>query len=258
MKLVILPILLLLVFQNTIKSQTDSDTGFVPDRPGMATPPDILTMGFLQVETGFQFDNYDFGNFQNENFLFPSILLRYGIQKNVEIRIQSDYAFTIATDSLATSTEHGLNPITIGTKIKFIEQQNLIPNVSFLINLTLPFLGKKDFRPDSYAPFLCLLFSNSVSENLNVCYNYGISWDGSTSKPTQFYALCLGANLNTQWSIFIEGYGFTNQETNSDFYIDAGFAYLINDHFQIDLSGAKNLNSSSDYYCLSTGITWKF
>jgi hypothetical protein len=258
MKFIFLLILLLLVFQNATKSQTDNNNSFVPDRPGMATPPDILTMGFLQVESGFQYDKYVFGNYQNRNFLFPSILVRYGIQNNVEVRIQTDYVFNIVTDSLVTSSVNGINPITIGTKIKFIEQQNLIPNISFLLNLTLPYTGKKDFRIENFAPSLCLLFSNSLSDNLNVCYNYGISWDGTTSEPAQFYALCLGANLNANWCTFIEGYGFTDQESNSNFYSDAGFAYLINDHLQIDLSGAKSIDSSSDYYCFSTGITWKF
>ncbi len=90
MKILFLQILLLLVLQTMVKSQTDSSINFVPDRPGMATPPNILTSKRFQVEDGFQFEKYNNGILRNENFLFSSLLLRYGFVKYVEIRIQSD------------------------------------------------------------------------------------------------------------------------------------------------------------------------
>jgi hypothetical protein len=90
MKILFLQILLLLVLQTMVKSQTDSSINFVPDRPGMATPPNILISKRFQVEDGFQFEKYNNGILRNENFLFSSLLLRYGFVKYVEIRIQSD------------------------------------------------------------------------------------------------------------------------------------------------------------------------
>lgn len=257
MKILLLQIVILLVFHTIVKAQIDSSNNFVPDRPGMATPPNTLTSRNFQVEDGFQFEKYNDGNLRNENFLFSSLLLRYGLVKNFEVRIQSDFAYNKIIDSATTSAICGLNPLTIGTKIKFIEQRKAIPNISILFNLTIPFIGKKDFRPNNFAPSFCILMSNSISEKLNVCYNYGMSWDGSSSEPTHFYALCFGANLNTKWSAFVEGYGFSNHQTNSEFHIDAGFAYLINNHFQIDLSAAGYLNSFLNYYCLNAGIAWK-
>lgn len=258
MKILLLQISLLLIVHSTVKSQTDSINNFVPDRPGMATPPDILTFKYFQVENGFQYEKYNDGIVQNENFLYSSLLLRYGVVKNAEIRIQSDYAYYKTNDSSTTSAVYGLNPITIGTKIKLIEQRKVIPNISFLLNLTLPFIGKKEFKPDNIAPSICILMSNSISEKFNLCYNYGLSWDGNTSQPVHFCALCLGANLKPKLSTFIEGYCLSNQQTNSEFYTDAGFAYLLNDHLQIDLSATGYLNSFLDYYCLNAGIAWKF
>lgn len=257
MKILTLQILLFLVLHPMVKSQTDNSISFVPDRPGMATPPNILTAKHFQIEDGFQYEKNDNGILRNENLLFSSLLFRYGVVKNFELRIQSDYAYNKIKDTATTSIIYGLNPITLGSKINLIEQKRAIPTISFLFNLTLPFVGNKEFKPDNFAPSFFLLFSNDISEKLNVSYNYGMSWDGSSSEPTHFYALCLGANLNSNWSTFIEGYGFSNQQTNSSFYIDAGFAYLINDHLQIDLSAVGYLNSFLDYYLLNAGIAWK-
>jgi len=99
--------------------------------------------------------------------------------------------------------------------------------------------------------------SNDITERLNISYNYGMIWNGNSSVHTNFFALCLGAGLNSRWSTFIEGYGFSNQFAKSEFYVDAGFAYLINSHFQIDVSAAGYLNSPQNYYLINTGFAWK-
>lgn len=256
MRFILSLIIFFLTIQSLVKSQTSDSANFVPDRPGIATPPDILTTRSLQLEDGFQYENSTDGITHNENYLFSSLLLRYGVIKNAEVRIQTDYAYN-KEESNTTSKIKGLNPITIGTKIKLSGQRKILPNVTLLLNVTLPYLGKKEFRPDKLAPSLYVLMSNDISQKLNVCYNYGMIWDGSSSSPTHFYALCLGANIDSRWSTFIEGYGFSNQSTRPANYIDAGFAYLITGHLQIDLSAAGYLNSFTNYYLLNTGIAWK-
>jgi len=74
----------------------------------------------------------------------------------------------------------------------------------------------------------------------------------------RFTDLTQYANLKPKLSTIIEGYCLSNQQTNSEFYTDAGFAYLLNNHLQIDLSATGYLNSFLDYYCLNAGIAWKF
>jgi hypothetical protein len=256
MKLILLLIILFLTIQSLVKSQTSDSTSFVPDRPGMATPPAILGTRSFQIEDGFQHENTTDGITQYENYLFSSLLVRYGISKHFEVRIQTDYAEN-KERSTSTSSITGLNPVTIGSKIKLVRQQKILPNISLLLNVTFPYVGKKEFLPYNPAPSFYILMSNDITQKLNVCYNYGMIWDGSSSSPTHFSALSLGANLDSRWSTFIEGYGFSNQSTKPAYYIDAGFAYLITGHLQIDLSAAGSLNSFTNYYMLNTGIAWK-
>jgi hypothetical protein len=254
-----IPPLLFLLFLFSylnVRSQTIDTSEFVPDRPGMATPPAILTKKSLQIEDGIQYEDYFNGLIHNKNYMFSSLLLRYGVLNNVEVRVQSDYVYNTEVANV-TSTTKGLDPITLGSKIKLAEQRKLLPNISLLLNVTLPFTGKKEFRPDKFAPSVYILMSNDITEKINVCYNYGLSWDGSSSAPTHFYALCLGANLNRRWSAFMEGYGYSSQSANPDFYIDAGVAFLITHHLQLDCSASGYLNSFTKYYLLSAGIALK-
>lgn len=241
----------------TVQSQNDSSNYFVPDRPGMATPPNILNFRNLQIEEGSQYEKYKQGKINTDNFLFFSPLLRYGISKKFEVRVQTDFVYNREKDSMAISTIDGFNPVTIGSKIKLVEQSKALPDISLMLNLTLPFVGKKEFRPDHLAPSLFILMSNSISEKLNLCYNYGLSWDGSSSVPTHFYAVCLGINLNDRLSTFIENFGYFNKRTNPEYYIDTGLAYLIAEHLQIDFSATGYLNSFFNNYTLNAGIAWK-
>jgi hypothetical protein len=245
-----------LVLCSTILAQTKDSTIFVPDRPGFATPPDIITRRVFEVEEGIQYENSTDGIMQNQNILLSSVLLRYGLLENAEVRIQTDYAYNIK-DGITHSEVYGFNPLTIGTKIKLVEQQGVVPNLSLLFNVTMPFFGKADFRPENAAPSFYLLMSNDITEVINFCYNYGMIWDGSSSIPTHFYAVCLSVNLNDKLSTFIENYGFLNKTTKPEFYLDAGFAYLITNHFQIDLTAAGYLNSFKDYYLFNIGFAWE-
>jgi Putative MetA-pathway of phenol degradation len=245
-----------LFLYSAVVAQTKDSTPFVPDRPGYATPPDIITRNVFEVEEGIQYENSTDRSIRNQNFLLSSVLLRYGLLQKAEIRIETDFAYNII-DGVNHSVVYGFNPITIGTKIKLLDQQGVVPNFSLLFNLALPFVGKDEFRPDNAAPSFYLLMANDLSETVNLCYNYGMIWDGSSSVPTHFFATCLGVNLNDELSTFIEGYGFLNRAVNPEFYIDAGFAYLITDHLQADITAAGHLNSFKDYYLFNIGFAWE-
>ena len=256
MRLLFSIILLLLFLNFAVKSQTNNSFSFIPDRPGMATPPSLLPSGNFQFEGASQYEKNKMGTANNYSFLFFSPLLRYGVVKNLEVRIQSDYTYNRTNDGLASSTTMGLDPVTIGSKIKLVEQHNVLPNISLLINLALPYLGNEEFRPVHLAPSAYILMSNSISEKLSLCYNYGLSWDGSSSVPNNFYAISLGIGLNKKLSTFIENYGYFTRGSDPSLYLDSGLAYLINDHLQIDLSATGNLRSFFRNYFFNTGIAW--
>jgi hypothetical protein len=256
LRLILSVIILFIILCITVTAQTKDSIPFVPDRPGFATPPDIITRNVFEVEEGIQYEKSTDGVIRNQNFLFSSVLLRYGLLENAELRIQTDFAYNI-TDGANHSVVYGFNPITIGTKVKLLKQQGIIPNFSLLFNLTLPFIGKDEFRPDNTAPSFYLLMANDLSETVNLCYNYGMIWDGSSSVPTHFYAVCLSVNLNDKLSTFIEGYGYFNQTAKPAFYLDLGLAYLITEHLQVDFTLAGYLNSLKDYYLLNIGFAWE-
>jgi hypothetical protein len=94
----------------SVAAQTNDTTPFVPERPGVSTPPEVLASGKFQLENGFQYTNFFTGAVHNENYLFSSLLLRYGLVKRVELRLQTDFAYNIAKDSTGNNMVYGLTP----------------------------------------------------------------------------------------------------------------------------------------------------
>jgi len=110
-KVIIIALLLSISFVS--KSQTVELPDISADRPGMATTPFILQPQKLQIETGFSYKKIKIEKTFQETILYNSTLLRYGINQNSEIRLQTDYA-QVKKDSLNIK---GFNPLTIGTKL---------------------------------------------------------------------------------------------------------------------------------------------
>lgn len=253
----IFPIFFILIFTYTSNGQTTDSIIFVPDRPGMATPPDILSFERIQIENGNTFENNIDGTVHHENYFMPAFLFRIGLLKNAEARIFMDYATKIETDSGITTKLNGLDPITFGTKIKLFKPRKILPKTSVLINLTLPFYGKTEFTPEYLAPSVFLLMSNSILKKLTLCYNYGMIWHGDLSPMTHFYAVSLGTSIFKKISIFTEVYGSTSKYERAGHYYDGGLAFLINNHIQIDVSAAGKFNSNNDYYFVNAGFAWQ-
>jgi len=235
------------------KSQTSELPDISADRPGMATPPSIIVPKCFQVETGYSYEKNKLEIPFQENILYNSTLLRYGINKNSEVRLQTDYA-RFKTDSVDIT---GFNPLTIGTKITVSEEKGIIPKTSILLNLTLPCFGEKSFRPQNMAPSIYLLMQNDISEKLNVCYNIGIEYDGETAIPTEFAAICLGYSITDQLSGFIENYDWFSKGTQPECFFDLGLACILGKNLQLDLSGNLNIQYPGNYFMINAGVSWR-
>ena len=98
---------------------------------------------------------------------------------------------------------------------------------------------------------------NNITDKFSICYNIGIQYDGVTSVPTKFAAICLGYNLTEKLSGFVENYNLFSRSTNPANFIDGGFAYLVRKNIQLDLSGNMYLQELKNYYTINFGVSWR-
>ena len=135
-------------------AQSDSPT-LSADRPGMATGPDITP--FLKVvwETGFE-STWD----GDPDFLLPTTMLRFGVTKFAELRLEYDGTFGRLYDR---HWSYDVQPLVIGTKVKIFEGYKWVPKISLMANLAIPLTACPTAMCNPIRPPRSTCFSKTTS-----------------------------------------------------------------------------------------------
>lgn len=240
-------LLFLIIF---FSAQSQEINPIQADRPDQTETPFIVPTGMFQVETGFLYQKNDKSS---TDYLAPTVLMKYGINENFELRLITDLAF----DQLNNEEFSGLKPLTIGFKVKIMEEKGILPKTSFIGHLSLPNAASSQFETDFFAPEFRFLMQHTLSDKISFSYNLGAEWDGFTAEPTFIYTTALGYSITDKFGSYIEIFGFAPQENKANHSTDAGFTYLISDNFMVDLSGGLGITSNAPNHFLSVGFSFR-
>lgn len=250
------------------KEQTNDEDfpeNIVTDRPDQTEAPQLTPVGYFQVEIGSQseYDNNKTDNVNTQSTLYNTTLWKYGVTKNFELRLITEYAadkmqFTSNSDLGDTVISYnGFNPIAVGSKIGLQKEHGIIPSISLITHLELPYLGSENYKPANIIPRFRFLFAHSLSDRFTFSYNLGAEWEDGSSVSTGIYTASLGASLFGNLSMFVEAYGFLKENSAADNRLDGGFTYVINNDIQLDCSGGIGLSEISPDYFISAGVSFR-
>lgn len=232
----------------------ESEPVISADRPGMATGVDILPFKKVQFETGFQWDYSDGAS----AITLPTAMLRVGLSDFAELRLQYDGTLT---ENIDAPWIYGVEPLTIGTKIRVLEGGQYVPTISFMANLAIP--STSDLAHTMHvAPSLYLLFQNDITDWFNVGYNVGVEWNGEDAIPATFLAICFGFGITDNFGAFLESYNYFTRydlstgKTAVDANLDFGFNYVVHPRVQLDLYASFNCQDPKSYSNIGLGIAW--
>ena len=255
------------------------------DRPDFTESPNVVPKGALQVETGFILEHntnivtYPFPGTATEEKTFRNTtlntsLLRYGLLENLELRF--NYALqsaklhkyevidqgqvwpspTALPDS-AFNASRGFSTSFIGFKTNLYKSDKM--SIGFLGHLYIPELASGDFAKVSgqkVAPEFLIPLTYDITDRFGIAVQYGLSWGGLTPNPTTSYTLALGYGITDKLSFYIEPYGFLTNGGDELHLVNGGFTYLINDDFQVDLTGGFGLNDAAPDNFLNCGASF--
>jgi len=235
-------------FINCASAQLDPiDT----DRPDQTESPVTINKKWIQIEHGFNVER------DNQISIFgSSTLFRYGLLKNVELRLETDFIHTPSTNFSPATTE--LQPIALGTKISLWEEKKWIPKTSLLIHAGIPFLAARSFKNFNAQPGIILAFQNNLSQTISWGYNACVEWDGENSSPNYIYTFSNGINLSKKLYGFLEVFGSVNKTDVPQHNFDAGFSLLINNNCKIDISSVAGLTKSAPDWSIAIGASVRF
>lgn len=229
------------------------------ERPGASFGTGVLQKGVFQVETGSQYQELKYGNVREKFWTYNNTYLRYGLLDNFEVRLSWD-AQEITTEVSGVEINDkmaGFTPLIASFKVGIAQENGILPQMAVIGNLFLPFAAGNDFKSDYTGGQMLLAFSNTLDAESSITYNVGVQWDGDAPQPSYSYTLSYGRTIIGDLSGFAEVYGSLPEGDQGENSWDAGFSYLINPDFQLDLSTGTGFDTDQEYF-VQAGVSYRF
>jgi hypothetical protein len=214
------------------------------DRPDQTESAVTVPRKYLQAELGFNKENYDFNNY---TLVFPTLLLKYGVSKRMELRLETTLAQEYIQKIPEPEITTGLDPFSIGCKIALTEEKGVLPKTSLIVDLGLPFTSTLYDKEQDLFPSFRFTMQHTLTETVGLGYNVGAEWDGYTATPVWIYTFSPNVSIGKRWYAYVEAFGFLSRLQHPQHNVDAGIAYYVSNNLKIDLSAGKGISKHPTY-----------
>jgi hypothetical protein len=233
----------------------------VTDRPTDSAAPVLVPRRTLQLELGYRWSRFDDDSGRIDSHLLPDLLARYGISRQVEVRLVAA-GWSLQTGDAAAPD--GFNDISLGAKFALAEARGRRPQMALLVDLSLP-VGHSELTNDHVIPKVLFLGANTLTDRLAVTYNVGPSLVTSTvageskTNVDLNYAVALSGAIGGPVTLFGELFGaFVSGSDRSDRHnFQAGTTILLTPLFQVDLRGGLGLVDNEPDCFVGAGLAFR-
>ncbi|MFA1773568.1 transporter [Rufibacter glacialis] len=257
------PLLLLsicfLSFKAVSQQAQQNTPEFETDRPTATESSRVVPIGLYQVETGFKYQKQKQAGIEKKEWLYPQALVRMGALEWAEIRVEATFRReTYREGDALLQMQEGLSMVRVGTKVNLLTPQGARPEISVLAMLELPW-GEDAFEPEQVAPELMLLFSNDLSEKINLQYNAGFQREqeeGEMENKLQFSA-ALSGKVSEKIILGAEFFGEKAQGSAVQNQIDASIQFLLLPNVQLDAIVGTGVSSQAPDFFAGGGVSFR-
>ena len=227
------------------------------DRPDFSETAQIVPIGWLQYEAGYQFSHVE------ERISLTTItnthqfeeVFRFGVNRRFEARaiINANTQHVDYTDTWNDPARFtGVNPITIGFKYNLLEESDLRPHVTWKSHLTLPWVAAGDYRVMTQGNLVLhqqrLLLEKRLLPWLNIASNIGVS--GGLQGSNGFinagmFSVATAVDVNNGYSVFAEYFTQWFVAGTQFFgtpYVDGGLTKQWSNDLQFDIYGGYDIS----------------
>ncbi len=251
---------LIFIISLLITYNVSAQEEIITDRPDQTESASVVPVNGIQYETGFALEMDETASYEVDNYIYNSSLFRIGVFENTEFRVGLGYSDEKYMSRLTDmeSSLSGLSPLHTGLKVKMTEEKGFLPEMALLASLDWPVTASRDMDPGNVVPAIRMAFAHTLSERFSLGYNLGTEWDGVSSEAAYFYSVALGAGLTERLGLFVESYGYFMESDENIHQFDAGFTYLVEKNFQLDVSGGVGLSENAPDSFVSFGFSYLF
>lgn len=211
------------------------------DRPNETESPNTVLAKHLQIESGFSFEQ----DHSDKTFEIPELVLRYGIIKNFEVRVETALKISHEDDS----NLFGIQPVVLGAKYHITDHKGAIPDIGVLARVSIPWMADNAYQEKYYSPEIRVLAQHELSKVTRLGYNLGIHWLPDSLQPEYVYTLSADHSLTKKIKLFVESYGFAVPQHHAENTVDTGLLFIVNKNIQLDfITGTGIMHANSEKF----------
>lgn len=241
-------------------SQEDNKSfdAIVTDRPDATEASSTVGKGVLQFETGGLYETFEANNTKSENYTYNTMLIRYGILDNLELRLGWNFVegVTKVNGNKLNNVMSGLTPLLLGMKIDITEENGAMPEIAIIGHVFPVFSASADYRPEYTGIDFRLSLSHTLSEKSSIGYNIGAQWGNDSPEAAAIYTVAYGYSITDKFGMYAELYGDLPEDHSANHYWDAGFTYLASNDLQLDVYFGTSITEGQDLL-LGVGFSYR-
>ena len=229
-------------------SNSKLDNPLVTDRPDATEASSTVGKGVLQFETGGLYESFKTNNIKNESYTYNTMLIRYGLLDNLELRLGWDFVEGVTTvnGNKLDNVTSGLSPLLLGLKLDIAEENGAMPEIALIGHVFPVFSAGQDYRPETTGVDFRLSLSHTLNEKSSLGYNIGAQWSDDSSEAAGIYTLAYGYSISDKWGMYAEVYGDLPEDSSANHFWDAGFTYLASNDLQFDAYLGTSITDGQD------------
>lgn len=255
---IILVILGISSFSAVSQDNQNNVDALVTDRPDATEASSTVGKGVIQFETGGLYESFEFNNIKSESYTYNTMLIRYGILDNVELRLGWDFieGTTKINNTKLDNVTSGLSPLLLGLKIDITEENGAIPEIALIGHVFPVFSASADYRPEYTGVDFRLSLSHTLSEKSSLGYNIGAQWGDDSAEAAAIYTIAYGYSISDKLGMYAELYGDLPEDSKANHYWDAGLTYLVSNDLQLDTYFGTSITQGQDLL-LGLGLSYR-
>jgi hypothetical protein len=228
--------------QDARTAAAESRDEMAADRPGFSEPPDVISRGTIQIESGLTYSAE--GGSGKRAVLGGSPLLRVGIGRRMEVRFGGD-GFRRESSGVGAGRRpaHGFSDFGAGAKFKLVDEAGARPAVGFSSTLSLP-VGRSGFTSGGYDPSFRLSTAKGLPGRLSLGANAGLALitNDNARFAQHLMALSLSRRLSDKVTASWEVYRVRQPDaTAPEWQVGVAIARTIGGNAQVDVQAGRAL-----------------
>lgn len=251
MRLILFAVILL-VSSSLVQAQ-DTSKPMEAARPDQTEGTHAVDRGNLQIETGTFYTRFDTG----AHSFTGRLQIRYGLHDHAELQLLVEDGRQ--RDRFIDETVQSVYPLALGTRINFLEDHPLLPNITFVGYLKLPFTNRSSEQKVYWSPTAIAAFSKELGKQkqFELEWNAGIKQEAYGKEISWLGSAALEYYLTKHFYVFGEYFAEYQNGESPNNNIDGGAAWLITDNFQIDIAGGTTINAEQASQFVTAGIAYR-